>query len=148
MTAVKKTKVTLPAGVRIEEGQERALDAASIRLVMQGWEVKKRLEALKEELDGIQSKLIEAHGTGCALVVTGICRASLVARETVKIADAAQLKAVLGARFADLVKTDVSYRPEQKLLEMACDGDEPLRDDICACLVASNSQSVTWRAET
>jgi hypothetical protein len=138
---------TLPAGVKLVDGEQQPLDAASIRLVMKGWEVKKQADALKEALDEINAQLIEAHGTGCALVVTGICRASLAARESVKIVDAERLKAVLGFRFTDFVKTEVSYKPEAKLIEMACDGDEPLQPAIGACLSIGKSESVTWRAE-
>lgn len=140
-------KAGLPAGVKAVGKDEMPLDAASIRLVMQGWEVKKRIDDLKSELDGINARLIEAHGTGCALSVTGVCRASLAEREAVKISDAERLKAVLGDRFTDLVKTDVAYKPEAKLIEMACDGDEPLQPAIGACLTVSASKSVTWRAE-
>jgi hypothetical protein len=138
---------TLPAGVKIVDGGQTPLDAASIRLVMKGWEVKKQLDSLKKQLDEINGQLIEAHGAGCALLVTGICRASLAARESVKIVDAERLKAVLGFRFTDLVKTEVSYKPEEKLIEMACDGDEPLQPAIGACLSIAKSESVTWRAE-
>lgn len=145
--AVKVAKAGLPAGVKIADGQEVVLDAASIRKVMEGWELKRQLEALKARLDEINAELIAAHGTGCALVVTGICRASLAARESVKIADAERLQSVLGFRFTDLVKTEISYKPEQKLIEMACDGDEPLQPAIGACLTVGASQSVTWRAE-
>jgi hypothetical protein len=138
---------TLPAGVKIVDGEQQPLDAASIRLVMKGWEIKKQADALKEALDEINQQLIAAHGTGCALVVTGICRASLAERESVKIADVERLKAVLGFRFTDLVKTEVSYKPEAKLIEMACDGDEPLQPAIGACISIGKSESVTWRAE-
>jgi hypothetical protein len=137
----------LPEGIKLVDGEPQPLDAASIRLVMKGWEVKKQLDSLKESLDEISRQLIEAHGTGCALVLTGICRASLVERESVKIVDAERLKAVLGFRFTDLVKTDVSYKPEARLVEMACDGDEPLQPAIGACLSIGKSQSITWRAE-
>lgn len=137
----------LPAGVKIVDGQEMALDAATIRQVMAGWEVKRQMEALKEKLEAIHAELIEAHGTGCALVVTGICRASLAARETVKVSDAEKLKGVLGFRFTDLVKTEVSYKPTERLVEMSCDGDEPLAPSLRACLAVAKSESVTWRAE-
>jgi len=143
----KVAKAGLPAGVKIVDGVETALDAATIRKVMEGWEVKKKADALKEQLDAINAELIEAHGTGCALVVTGICRASLASRQTVKIADAERLEAVLGGRYPDLVKEKVSYQADDKLVEMACDGDEPLQPAIAACLCISQSESVTWRAE-
>jgi hypothetical protein len=138
---------TLPAGVKVIDGEPQPLDAASIRLVMKGWEVKKQIDSLKKQLDEIHQQLIEAHGTGCALVVTGICRASLALRENVTIADVERLKAVLGFRFTDLVKTEVSYKPEAKLIEMACNADEAMQPAIAACLKVGKSESVTWRAE-
>lgn len=143
----KVAKAGLPAGVRIVDGHEMPLDAATIRKVLEGWEVKKCMEDAKARLDAINAELVEAHGTGCALVVTGICRASLAERETLKISDAERLKAVLKERFDDLVKAEVTYKPEQRLIEMACDGDEPLQPAIGACLKISKSQAVTWRAE-
>lgn len=146
-TAEKVAKAALPAGVKIVDGNEMALDAASIRKVLEGWEVKKLLEDAKARLDAINAELVEAHGAGCALVVTGVCRASIAEREAVRIADAQRLQAVLGGRFDDLVKAEVTYKPEQRLIEMACDGDEPLQPAIGACLKIGKSQSVTWRSE-
>jgi hypothetical protein len=141
------SKAGLPAGVKIVDGEEIPLDAATIRKVMEGWELKKLIDDAKARLDAINAKLIEAHGTGCALVVTGICRASLAARQTVKIVDPERLEAVLGGLYPDLVKEKVSYQAQDKLVEMACDGDEPLAPAIAACLAISQSESVTWRAE-
>lgn len=141
-------KAGLPSGVKIIDGKEEvALDAASIRKVMEGWEVKRIIDDAKARLDAINAELIEAHGTGVALVVTGICRASLAARQSVKITDAARLEQVLSGRYLDLVAETVTYKPEQKLIDMACDGDEPLQPAIAACLSIGDSQSVTWRAE-
>lgn len=141
-------KAGLPPGVKIAGGKdETPLDAASIRLVMQGWEAKKRIDDLKAELDGINARLIEAHGTGCALVVSGVCRASLTERQTVKVTDPERLETVLGGRFIDLVRESVSYQAEPKLIEMATDADDPLQPSVAACLTVSTSTSVAWRAE-
>lgn len=141
-------KAGLPSGVKIIDGDEEVtLDAASIRKVLEGWEVKRILDDAKARLDAINAELIGTHGTGVALVVTGICRVSLAARQSVKIADAARLKQVLGGRYHDLVAETVSYKPEQKLIDMACDGDEPLQPAIAACLSIGQSETVTWRAE-
>lgn len=140
-------KAGLPAGVKIVDGQEMALDAATIRKVMEGWEVKRTIDEAKARLDAIHAELIEAHGTGCALVVTGICRASLASRESVKITDAERLKGVFGFRFGDLVKTELVYKPTERLIDMSCDGDEPLAPSLRACLTVGKSESVTWRAE-
>lgn len=141
--------VNMPAGEKIERdgGEVTALDAASIRLVMQGWELKKKIEELEAQLKAINAQLIEAHGAGASLIVHGVCRASIAEREAVRITNAERLKAVLGFRFTDLVKTEISYKPEQRLIEMAADGDEPLSPSIRECLTVGKSASVTWRAE-
>lgn len=145
-TAV-EAKAALPAGVKIVDCGESPLDAASVKLLIDGWAVKKQIDELEKRLNEINAMLIEAHGTGCALIATGVCRASLAEREAVTISDVERLRAVLGFRFSDLVKTEVKYKPEAKLIEMACDGDEPLQPAIGACLKVGRSSSVTWRAE-
>lgn len=140
-------KEALPAGVKIVNGAELPLDASSIRLVMEGWALKKQMDEAKARLDAINAELLAAHGTGCALVVTGICRASLASRQTVKVTDPARLEAVLGARMLDLVKEKVTWTASDKLVEMATNADEPLQPAIAACLSLSEGRSVTWRAE-
>lgn len=144
---VKKTGQ--PAGERIvrDTGEVVPLSHAEIQLVMQGWALKKEIDELEAQLKEISAKLIEAHGVGASLVVHGVCRASITEREAVKIQDAERLKKVLGARFSDLVQVVVTYKPEPRLVEMACDGDEPLQPAIRACLTVGKSAAVSWRAE-
>ncbi|TCS70699.1 hypothetical protein EDC61_11426 [Sulfuritortus calidifontis] len=145
----KMAKAGLPAGEKLlrDGGEIVPLAAADIRLVMQGWDIKKRIDELDAQLKAIHAQLIEAHGAGASLIVHGVCRASIAEREAVKIKDAERLRAVLGERFADLVKTEIAYKPEARLIEMACDGDEPLKPAIGACLTVGKSAAVTWRAE-
>lgn len=143
----KPKQTAAPSGVKIVDGQEMALDAATVRLLIEGWRIKGEIEALQGRLDEINAQLIAAHGAGCALVATGICRASIMSRESVKIVDAERLRAVLGFRFDDLVRVETVYKPEQRLIDMACDGDEPLQPAIGACLKIAKSEGVTWRAE-
>lgn len=147
MSKVAKAKAALPAGVKIVGGQEVPLDAPSIRKVMEGWRIKQMIDEAQEQLRQINAWLFEAHGAGCALVVTGICRASLAERQTVRVTDPGRLEAVLGARMADLVSARVSYTATDRLVEMASDGDEPLQPAIAACLTVSESPVVSWRAE-
>ncbi len=141
--------VNLPAGEKIDRdgGEVVPLDAASVRLVMQGWGIKRQIDELEAQLKAINAQLIEAHGAGASLIVHGVCRASIAEREAVRIKDAERLKAVLGFRFTDLVKTEIAYKPEGRLVEMAADGDEPLAPSIRECLTVGKSASVTWRAE-
>lgn len=141
------SKTGTPAGVKVQDGGEVALSGADIRLIMEGWEVKRLIADAQTRLDAINAQLLEAHGDGCALVVAGICRASLSARKSIKVTDPARLEQVLGGRYLDLVEETQSYRAQPKLVEMATDGDEPLQPAIAACLTITPGQSVTWRAE-
>lgn len=122
------------------------LNGRDIRLIRDGWAIKKQMDDLKNQLDAIQQKLIEAHGPA-SLIVPGECRVIISEREALEISDVAGLKAVLGDRFDDLVKTRTTHVPSDKLKEMAVDGDDPKRDAIGACLTVKVSQSITWRAE-
>lgn len=141
--------VNLPAGEKIDRdsGEVVALDAASLRLVMEGWQIKRQIEELDARLKVIHAQLIEVHGVGATLIVPGVCRAAITEREAVRITDAERLKKVLGFRFTDLVKTEIAYKPEARLIEMASDGDEPLAPSIRECLTVGKSAAVTWRAE-
>jgi hypothetical protein len=140
--------IEMPRGEKIgNDGEIVALSAEDVRLLSQGWDIKMQIGNLEKALAEINASLIKAHGAGVSLIVPGVCRASIAEREGVKIKDAERLKAILGGRFGDLVKTVVDYKPEQRLVEMACDGDEPLQPAIGACLTVSKGTSVTWRAE-
>jgi hypothetical protein len=135
-----------PSGMKfVDNGVPKPLDAATIRLMLKGWEIVKQIDSLMEALDEINRRLIEAHGDGCELAVTDVCRVIIDASESAKITDVERLKAVLGPRFADLVKAEACYRPEQKLIEMACDGDEPLQPAIRECISIVKSEDVTWK---
>lgn len=137
----------VPPGVKVVGKREVPLDAATIRKVLEGIAAKRRLEEAKERLEAINAELLQAHGTGCSLVVPGVCRASLSERVSVQVTDADRLRGVLGGRWVDLVDERVSYRPTEKLIELTSDGDHPLQAAVGECLTVSRSQSVTWRAE-
>lgn len=150
---VKKLKSTLPVGelevrdeVRNAKTRER-LPVETVRLMLHGWEIRRQIETLEAALKEVNAKLIEQYGAPVALIIPEHCRASIAAREAVKIKDDGRLRAVLGDRFDDLVRTRVTYTAEPKLAQMACDADEPLSPAIRACLTMSGGKSVTWRAE-
>ncbi len=137
----------MSSGVKIIDGAQMPLDEASVRMVMEGWSIKRRMEDDKSRLDAINASLMAAHGTGCSLVVSGVCRASLAERRTLKISDYERLGSVLGERLTDLVHEKVHWTPTDKLVEMAVDADNPLQPAISACISISESASVTWRPE-
>lgn len=150
--AVKKdaaATVGQPSGYAIERdgGETRPLDAATVRALLEGWRVKREIEALEGTLKEINARLIEGFGDGMTLVVPHVVRATVTRRATLKVADPERLKSVLGGRFDDLVRESTSYKPEERLVEMVSDGDDPLVPSIRACLAVAESTSVTWRAE-
>lgn len=125
-----------------------AASAKVRKLVAEGWAVKNQMEALKDRMSEINSKLIEAVGPGHALILEGQCRSTVSNRRTQTISDADALHKALGdERFSLLVSEKVSYKPEPKLIEMACDGDHPLAEAIRSAIRIDEAPSVTWRAE-
>jgi hypothetical protein len=67
-------------------------------------------------------------------------------RNDIKITDPDALKETLGKRFGDLVKTDVSYKPEPKLLDMIVDGDDDLGKQAAKAFTFKSTQAVSFRA--
>ncbi|MEW6559612.1 MAG: hypothetical protein AB1412_05375 [Pseudomonadota bacterium] len=123
------------------------LEARAVRLLLQGWELRQRIESLDTELKAINAKIGQEYGAGATLIITGVCRATVVERESVKVLDGERLHAVLGERFDDLVKTTIAYKAEPRLVEMASDADEPLAPAVRECLGVASSVAVAWRAE-
>jgi hypothetical protein len=123
------------------------LEGKAVRRVLQGWALRQQIEALEADLKALNAEIEQEYGAGAVLIVNGVCRATVVERETVKVLDSERLGAVLGERFDDLVKTNVTYKAEPRLVEMAASGDEPLAPALRECLGVSSSVAVTWRAE-
>ena len=149
-TATKETPkapASRPRGLLIIDGQESEAPAELVDAVLAGWEKKQRADAAKLEVDAANEDLIERLPEPCSVVIAGVCRASFSVRELVKIADPDRLKGILGTRYPDLVKSVMTHKPEDRLIAMASDGDEPLQPAIAACLAISESEAITWRAE-
>ena len=134
-------------GIKIVGDESAPLDDDSVQLLACGWALRMEIETMKDELDAINEALLEAHGPGCSLIIPATCRASLAERRVPKVVSAEKLRTILGSRFGDLVREEVSYKAESKLLAMAADGDEPLAPALRECISYAVSQSVTWRAE-
>ncbi len=141
-----------PSGILQDaSGHQTTLRAPMVRRVMEGWAIRREIEALEERLKDLQSKLkgdFQSEGGSISLIVPGVCRLIIAQRESVRIADAERLQAVLGAgTFQSLVRAEVAYKPEPRLIEMSADADEPLAPAIRACLSIGASTACTWRAE-
>lgn len=106
-------------------------------------EVKAEADKLANQLKELKDPLLEfaaaqLDGNDATIVTIAPVDTSLPGLEglkvtfgiDVKIGDVEKLEKILGDRFDDLVKTEETYKPENKLKEMAVD-DEGLRE----CLV-------------
>ena len=130
-------------GAAISAKREAPLDV--LNLVTRGWSLKSQIQDLEAELKTITKQLLASIGVGHAVVVEGVTRATLTERNTVNVEMPAHLRAALGDRFDDLVKVQVTYKPEPRLIELACGGDDVLAEAIRDCLTVKTTQSVTWR---
>lgn len=124
------------------------LDPDTARLLAEGWRLKTEIEAAEQRLKEVNAALLARHGAGAVCVLDGVCRATTATRQTVTVADPDRLRAVLGERFDDLVRSTTTWRPEGRLIAMAADADEPLAPALRACLELREAETVTWRAET
>lgn len=143
----KTVPLKLPDAVVIEDNAESPAGRELVRAVLAAWEAKIAADDAKKIYDAAAQALIDLLDSPCAVVIPGVCRASYSVRQTVKIDDAERLAAVLGERYDDLVAESVGYKAEPKLIDMSCDGDEPLQPAIAACLKVSESETLMLRAE-
>jgi len=147
MQAIAKTP--LPSGEYLDRasGETKPLQRNTLKLILEGWDIKKKIDDLEARLKDINQHLIDGYGAPASLVMRGICRVAVAERTSVKIADESGLRALLGARFDDLVTTKTSYAPTDKLQDIASSADDPLSKPLRKLLTTGSSQTVTWRAE-
>lgn len=141
-------KAAMPrAWVEIEGQSVREADDTLVRAVLGAWEIKGRIEGMKEEYEAACGK-IKAHlSEPATVVVEGVCRAIYARARRVTVADAEMLKSVLGARYHDLVHTEEKVSVTERLLELSLDADDPLGRAIRPALKISTGESVTLKAE-
>lgn len=140
-------KLPKPSGYLAQQGSKERpeLPGKTLKLLLQGWELRKRIEALEGELAGINGRLRGDYAHGSTLVMPGVCLVSVSERETVKIDDEARLRELLGERFGDLVRQRITLAPTERLLEIAADADDPTSTALRQLLSVSSSTVVTWR---
>ena len=109
-------------------------------LITKGYEIRNKIDMLKQQLDETNAAIIEATADVMADADSGSCRVEYFGtecrvqfRESVVISDHQKLKLILGDRFEDLVKVRIAYSPERKLTAMAL-SDDDRNEDIRGCL--------------
>lgn len=114
-------------------------------LAIKGWEIKQQIEALERDLKTVTKQLENSLGAGAVLIVDGLCRVTLSARQTVTLTDPERCRNILGGRFDDLVIETASYALSDKLKDIARDPDHPLSGPLRECLAIRDSVTVAWR---
>lgn len=144
----KVAKAGLPAGwVEIDGSCVREAEAALVEAVLRAWEVKGKIEALKEDFDAWCEEIKKHLGAPASVVVEGVCRAIYAQPKRVAIADAEMLESVLGGRYLDLVKVEEKVSATEGLIELVLNADDPLGRAIRPALKITTGESVTLKAE-
>lgn len=140
------TEEHLSGKVRIGE-VERPLTRREAEAVAQCWSIRRQIAEAERALAEAEAPLWRMFGAGASVLLEGVCRLSLSERQTVTIADAAALRELLGARFPDLVREEVVWKPEPRLIALAADADAPEAPALRRALVVRTTPVTTWRAE-
>lgn len=135
----------LPACTLTRDGLTVTLDEETSALIRSAWETKQTLDDTKQGLDALNARLLESYGPGCVLEIPGHAKLTLTEREAVAITDLAQMRAVLGGRFEDLVESREEHKLSDKLKQILADADHPLCEPLRACVAVKSSVSVTYR---
>lgn len=148
MTSATNTiKVTnKPSGEYLdrETGELRPLDRSTLKLMLKGWDIKKKIDALEKDLKDINDHFVQGYGAPTSLIMAGVCRVKVQARERVGIKDVTALQALLGAEFDDLVKTSLCHTPTQALQDMSSSADEPLAQPLRKLLTVGYAETISW----
>ena len=139
-------KLVTPSGHIERDGNRETASKSTRELVSQAWDAKRRMEEAKADLDRLNAAILKRLDDGDAVVLPGLCRCTVSGRETVKVSDAGALHGALGNRFSDLVEEAISYKPTDKLKDLAADADDPLSAQVRAALTISTSRVVQFRA--
>ena len=136
------------AWIEVHGSDERAEALPDlVQLAVRAWWFVRRIDDLEQELGEMKRELASAIGVGHSLVVPNVCRVSVSSTRTVGVTDAEKLRALLGDRWSDLVTETVSVKPNEKLIEMAVDGDDPMAPAYRALLRVRSSTTVRITAE-
>lgn len=131
-----------------DDGVCTPVDAGISAMIEDGWRMKGEIERLETNLAEINEMLCERFDADFKLTIPNLVSVRVGEREMISISDPENLKVILGARFDDLVKTEVKYKPEPKLKGIAHDTDHPMHSGVASCLTVEVSKKfVTWRAE-
>lgn len=136
--------VFLPVGRATPEKAPREL----AELVARAWAAKLKADIATKAYDAVKNELKKVLVPGDMVTLPGLCKATLIPRETWSITNRERLEKVLGqARFSDLVDTTIRYTPTPKLVALQDDPAEDAREAIAACLTPVLTTAIDLREE-
>lgn len=136
----------LPKAV-IKRGDEQTRAPAKVtRLALHGWTLKKQIDNLKTQLDGVNKSLINTLGPGATVLVDSEVQVPIAERQTITVENDPALFELLGAqRWEDLVTEKTTYTPTDKLKAMVADGDDEVGMAAREHMAIKTSVSVSYR---
>lgn len=108
------------AFIECADGTEKKLSDKHLAMVRRGAELTRLIKDAKKELDDINAQLKKHPGINVSIVLPNEVRVPISESVSMSIKDADALKEHLGTRkFNQLVKTTVSHKPNDKLIDLA-----------------------------
>lgn len=136
-----KTKLAIPEMTRHDELV--SLIEAAMPLRQELNDAKERQTAISGKIFDIVRDVFDFEDAGTLhVIVDGVldCKIELKDTVTIEVEDAERLRTLLGDRFDDLVGENTTYKPERKLIDMACNADDPESDAIGKLLTVKRSK--------
>lgn len=107
-------------------GGVRAPAPRLVQKAIRAWNMKKRVDALKADLDALKEDLRRELQSDDTLNIQGICKVVAQVRNVYDVTHPDALEDLLGERFDDLVRPCVKFDLEPKLKEMLADPDDAI----------------------
>lgn len=141
---VKEKAIAPPSGKAFDDAGEQYKPSLRARKkAFEAWNIKVQMDALKKKLDQLNAELTEEIGIGGKLELDGLCTVAVSQSHTPKVikGKGAELEAILGTlRFTDLVKTTITHKPTEKLMQLWGDADNPEAKEIRECIEIAQSK--------
>lgn len=105
-------------------GGVRAAAPRLVQKAIRAWNMKKRVDALKADLDILKEELRKELQSDDTLSIQGVCKVVAQTRNIYDVTHPDALEDLLGERFEDLVRPSVKFDLEPKLKEMLADPED------------------------
>jgi len=117
-------------------------------LVRNGWACYDLAKTFQRNQQEIEAELVKILGMNVMARIRGLCQVKARKHTEVVINNEARLFAVLRERFgADAPQLTDRYITTENLVQLACDGDDPIAPRVRECLTITKKYSLEWEDE-